>query len=131
LSLLNKDQILSADDSKTRDVDVPEWGGTVRVRGLSGIERDEYEQEMVERRGKRVEANLRNARARLVALCAIDEDGARLFTNSDVRALGAKSAAALNRVYEAASVLSGLTEDDLEELAENFSEATGEDSYSV
>lgn len=130
MALLTKQQILTAKDIETKDVDVPEWGGTVRIRGLNGAERDEFEQSMVERRGKRYEANLRNARARLVSLSVVDDSGSRVFTDADVKALGNKSAAALNRVYEAARDLSGLTEADVDELAENFSEATGEDSSS-
>jgi len=40
---LNKEQILRADDLKTEEVDVPEWGGSVRVRVLTGTERDAFE----------------------------------------------------------------------------------------
>jgi hypothetical protein len=36
-----------------------------------------------------------------------------------VEALGKKSAAALNRVFEVAQRLSGITDDDVEELAKN------------
>lgn len=130
MALLTKQQILTAKDIETKDIDVPEWGGKVRIRGLNGAERDEFEQSMVERRGKRYEANLRNARARLVSLSVVDDSGSRIFTDADVNALGNKSASALNRVYESARDLSGLTEADVDELAENFSGATGEDSSS-
>lgn len=130
MALLTKDQILSANDVRARDVEVPEWGGSVRVRGMMGTERDDYEQKMVERRGNKIEANLTNARARLVSMCVIDEAGDRLFSESDVKQLGSKSAAALTRVYEVASQLSGLSADDMEELSENFSETTSADSPS-
>ncbi len=130
MALLSKQQILTAKDIETKDIEVPEWGGTVRIRGLNGAERDEFEQSMVERRGKRYEANLRNARARLVALSVVDADGARLFSEADVNDLGNKSASALNRVYEAARDLSGLTEADVDELAENFSGTNGAGSSS-
>ncbi len=130
MALLSKQQILAAKDIETKDIEVPEWVGSVRIRGLNGAERDEFEQSMVERRGKRYEANLRNARARLVALSVVDADGARLFSEADVNALGNKSASALNRVYEAARDLSGLTEADVDELAENFSGTNGAGSSS-
>lgn len=32
MALLTKDQILSADRKKSKDVKVPEWGGSVRFR---------------------------------------------------------------------------------------------------
>jgi hypothetical protein len=42
-----------------------------------------------------------------------------LFTDEDVAALGQRSAAALERVFDAASRLSGLSAEDMEELAKN------------
>ena len=38
--LLSKEQILAAEDLPHKDVPVPEWKGTVRVRALTGFERD-------------------------------------------------------------------------------------------
>ncbi|MFE3382837.1 hypothetical protein [Streptomyces anulatus] len=40
---LSAEQILDADDLAIEDVPVPEWGGTVRVKGMSGTERDRFE----------------------------------------------------------------------------------------
>ena len=40
MTLLSKSAILCANDLQTEDVDVPEWGGTVRVRSFTGRERD-------------------------------------------------------------------------------------------
>ena len=76
MGLLTKERILAVDDIVTEDVDVPEWGGTVRVRGLSGTERDAFESSMIERRGKKVETNLTNLRAKLVAASVVDERAA-------------------------------------------------------
>ena len=118
--LLTKDAILSANDLVTEDVEVPEWGGTVRVRAISGTERDTFEQTIVTRRGKNVQTNLANIRAKMVALCVVDESGQRLFNDSDVAALGKKSAAALDRVFTVAQRLAGLTDEDVDELAENL-----------
>jgi len=117
--LLTREAILQAEDLPTEDVEVPEWGGVVRVRGLTGAERDAFEQSIVEQRGKNTRMNLRNIRARLVALTVVDEEGNRLFSDDDVEALGRKSAAALNRVFEVAQRLSGLRPEDVEELAGN------------
>ena len=119
MGLLTKAQILGVADLVHEDVDVPEWGGTVRVQMLTGAERDAFEQEIVTRQGKRVQMNLANVRARLVALCLVDEEGQRVFGESDVKALGRKSALALNRVFEVAQRINGLTEQDIEELAGN------------
>jgi len=117
MALLNRDAILQADDLPTKTVDVPEWGGAVCVRSMTGVERDQYESTMVERKGKDVQVNLKNIRAKLVALCCIGDDGKRLFGEDDAEALGKKSAAALDRVFSVAQKLNGLSAKDVEELA--------------
>lgn len=127
--LLSREQILGADDRKVEDVPVPEWGGAVRVRALSGSDRDAYEAGIVQIRsdGSR-NFSLRNARARLVSLAVIGEDGERLFSEVDLEALGDKSAVALERVFDVARSLSGLAEEDIEELVEGFASAPSESS---
>lgn len=119
---LNRDEILAAPDLGSQDVYVPEWGGWVRVRALSGAERDRFESEIAEVKGRKTQLNLANVRAKLVALAAIDENGGRLFRPSDVEALGVKSAAALDRVFDAAMRLAGMRNQDIEELMGNFPE---------
>ncbi len=129
--LLSRENILDADDRKSEDVPVPEWGGTVRVRALSGTERDAYEAGIVTLRGDgSKQVNMKNLRGRLVALSVVDGEGNRLFTDEDAIALGDKSAAALERVFDVARKLSGLSEDDVEELAEGFASAPSDASTS-
>lgn len=119
MALLTRDAILQAQDLPTERVVVPEWNGEVLVRALTGAERDTFEQSIVEQRGKSTRMNLQNLRAKLVALTVVDEEGKRLFSDEDAKLLGQKSAAALNRVFEVAQRLSGLTPEDVEELTGN------------
>ena len=128
MALLSRDAILAADDREYEVVPCPEWGGEVRLRSLTGAERDAYEQSLVQTRGKSREMNLRNARAKLVALCAVDENGNRLFTDADVNALGKKNAKPLDRLFDVARRLSGLTEDDVDRLTEDFDDAQSDAS---
>lgn len=123
---LTRDAILNADDIEKREVFIPEWNGHVIVRGMSGKERDAYEASIVKQRGKDTQVNMKNARAKLVALCTIDETGKRLFTEADVVALSQKSAKALDRIFAVAMELSGISQDDLEELTKNSEETTSE-----
>ena len=118
---LSKDDILKAPGPGTEIVRCPEWGGEVAVRGMTGRQRDEFELASLkhERDGNMV-PDQRNLRARLIIWCVVDEDtGERLFTEADLEELGDKSAAPLVRIAEAAARLSGLSEDDVEELAES------------
>lgn len=122
MGYLSADQILDAKDLPCEDVEVPEWGGTVRVRGLDGAERDKFEARFVGDDGKASTKGkaLELYRARLVAACVVDEQGKRLFQgDAVVRRLGEKSAVALQRVCDVAMRLSGMSEDDQKELTGN------------
>jgi hypothetical protein len=131
MAILGKDQIFAADDIKTETVEVPEWGGQVLVRGLSGHDRDEWEKGLTVRRGKRMEPDMTDFRARLVVLCAVDEKGKRLFHDGDIHQLAGKSGAALDRVYSKAAELSGISEKDVEDLTKDFGPGGGGGSPST
>ena len=109
MTLLSKSAILSVNDLQTEDVDVPEWGGAMRVRSFNGRERGAFEASMVRDEGKDRKVDLTHMRARLVGLTVIDVGGLRLFTDDEVDLLGAKSGAALDRVFVIAQKLNGLS----------------------
>ena len=129
---LSRDDFLKAEDLATEEVDLsdlPGFNGSLLVRGMTGQERDEYEESMLDQRSGR--ANLANYRAKVVIRCAVDDDGKRLFDAADIDLLGAKSAAALARVFDVAVRLSGLAPKDVEELTQNFGGPNGGSSSSV
>jgi len=131
MAFLTKEQILEALDLQTEVVEVPEWGGDVLVKGLSGAERDTLESEIVTRKGKNTTVNLVNLRAKMVARSVVDpETHKRLFTDADVQALGKKSAIALQRVFDVAQRLAGMSSDDVEELTKNSESEPSDDSGS-
>lgn len=129
--LLSRTAILTANDLVTEDVEVPEWGGVVRIKTLSGAERDAFEGASIQGRGKSMKANLKNLRARLVVMAAVDENGKRLFEPYDVEELGKKSSAALDRCFEAAQRLSKISDEDVEEMTADFPDAQSEPSTSA
>ncbi len=128
MNLLTRDQILQAQDIARETVSVPEWGGDVLVRGLTGQERDAYEATIMRLNGTNAQMNLVNARAKLVARSVIDENGDRLFADDDVALLARKSAAALERVFNVAQRLSGLSSADIDELAKTSANGQLENS---
>lgn len=130
MAFLTRDAILGADDRDYVEVTCPEWGGTVRLRSITGRQRDEYEQSLVEQRGNDRKMNLRNARAKLIVLCAVGEDGRPLFSADDLRQLSAKNAKPLDRLFDACRRLTGLSDDDVRELTENFGATPDDDSPS-
>jgi len=116
MALLNKAAILGQTALKTEDVVVLEWGGEVRVRELTGAERDALEMSVAGGEQK----DLRNMRARMVAMACVDADGKRLFSDADAKGLGELSAAALDRVFWVAMRLSGMSAADVQAAEENF-----------
>jgi hypothetical protein len=122
MTYLSADEILGADDLQREPVEVPEWGGTVLVQGMSGTARDAFEASLLNSKMNGVDKDkgMERYRARLCAACIVDESGKRVFQgDAVVRRLGEKSAQALTRVAEVASRLSGLTDEDAEELTGN------------
>lgn len=115
MSLLSREQILGAQDLTHEDVKVPEWGGTVRVRTMTGEERDAYETAIYG--GEKVD--VKNVRAKLLAIVICDEKGERMFTEEDVAALGKKSVRALQRIFLVAQKLNAISEEALKDLAKN------------
>jgi len=107
--ILTKDQILEVDDLKSVSVEVPEWGGTVLVRSMNGSDRDAFDSSLyiTNADGSRT-AEMSNLRSKLVALTMVDEANVRLFEVADIPRLALKSAAALERVFEAAQRINGI-----------------------
>lgn len=131
-----RDKILKAKGRLRREpVEVPEWadlleGEKVYVRELTGRERDEYEAERVKvtfgPRGRvSQEINLRNLRARLVVRTLVGEDGKRVFSEADAAEVGELGGAVLDRLFDVAQRLSGLSKDADEALLKNVLGAGG------
>lgn len=113
MAILNRDQILSADDaSRTVNVEVPEWGGSVKLRVMTGSARDQLE------KGHNREDGA-NFRGRLAAYSIVDDQGVPIFAEKDVLALGSKSQSALDRIVKAALALNGLRPEDTDEAEKN------------
>lgn len=119
--LLSKDQILEASDLKTEAVDVPEWGGSVLVRTMTGKDREAFESSMLTtlEDGTR-KPNMDNMRAKLAALTMVDDAGNLLFEVGDVDRLALKSAAALDRVFAAAQRINGMGEKAEDTAVKNY-----------
>lgn len=120
LPFATKDLILAARDLPTEEVEVPEWGCTVRVQGMSGEQRDAFEASIQKKTADGgTELDVRDFRAKFVSRVLVDEKGVRLFTNEDVKVLTRKSAKALQRIFDVGQRLSGFSDDDMESLSGN------------
>ena len=114
--MLTRDQILSADDRRLEEVQVPEWGGSIFVRVMSGRDRDKFEFDC--QKGKEEVGHVPDFRAKFVASIACDENGELLFSESDIEQLGSKSASALDRILNRGLELAGMDPDAVEQAGE-------------
>ncbi len=116
MAILTKDQLLGATAPAQETVNITALGGDVIVRGMTGKERDAFEASLVEGRGKKRDVNTKNLRAKLVAYCCVNEKGERLFTDADADRLGDVRADVLDKLFSVAQKLSGITEEDADDL---------------
>lgn len=112
---LDAESILAADDLKSEQVDVPEWGGHVFVRVMKGHERDSFEASIMKGQG----IDYQKIRAKMAVLVLCDSKGKRLFGQKHINDLAEKSAAALDRVFEVAQRINRITDKDVQELQGN------------
>jgi len=111
---LSKEAIFAADDLETIEEDVPEWGGTVKLRTMSGKEREQYFRALMKHKADDIPKNLFQT---LVIICAVDDDGNQLFKMEDLPELSKKNGAVLDRLTKAAGDLNGLTDQSVDDLA--------------
>lgn len=116
--MLSKEQILAANDRTEETVNVPEWGGDVVVRSMSGHDRDAIDAAMLDAQNNGGNA-AENYRARVVAACVVNADGSRMFDDADIVELGGKSSLAISRVFDAAQRVSGLGKAGIERAEKN------------
>lgn len=116
MAILTKQDILNKKDMKTKTIEVPEWGGEVIISTITGESRDRFETSVFDASGK---MNSLNLRAKLVAACLVDEKGELLFKESDIKVLGRKSGAALDRLFSECQVLNSLGNAEIEALSKN------------
>ena len=117
---LTAEQILSADDFRYAEVDVPEWGGTVRVRTMSAKQRDALNR-MFKDRGEVESTEF------MLLMCVVDENGNRVFTREHLDMLKEKSVAPINRIVKAISDLMGTSSDAVESAEKNYAATMTED----
>ena len=122
--LLGKEDILKIHDLQFEEVEVPEWGGKVKVRMMTGTERDSFEQSIMKTEGKEIVRDMSNMRAKLLVRTICNEEGKRIFTDKDIDLIGGKAAGAIEKVFEVAQRLNKLSASDAESSEKN-SESEG------
>lgn len=98
---LTAEEIIAASDIQVVELDVPEWGGTVRLRSMDALAAAQYLET--------AQKNAKDAQVQVLLASAVDGNGMPLFKDQSVlSALRKKSLKALMRVQGAAMDLNGL-----------------------
>jgi len=117
-----REKIFSAKDIPSEMVEVPEWGISVEVRGMSGADRTR----ILELAGLvDGSVNLQVVYPEIVIATAHDpETGEKVFEYGDRDALMSKSAVAIDRLAMIGMKLSGFTEESQVNAGKQFPQAT-------
>lgn len=114
---LTREEILAKRNVRPRvAVDVPGWG-TVHVAKFTARDRDRFEE--IVTGGVPGKVNLRNVRAQVVTLLAVNEDGTPLFNEADADEIGKLDSDAVQAIVDAGFKLNGLSADALEDASKN------------
>lgn len=112
--VLDKDAIKRIQDRPIKTITVPQWGGDVNIRVLSGRER-----EIMEKEWENVKNSSASQRAWFAVLVTCDDDGNPLFDKSDIEWLSDKSGEALDVIFNEGMELNGIGKDAVEDAEKN------------
>ena len=118
MALLNLEQLRAVPALETRDVDVPELGGTVRVRAWTGADRDEWNH-LCLKRPKDGDGDPRGIRAAAIVVSLVDEDGKRLLSAKDVAIVDEWADAAVETVWNVVRETNRIGNQAVEEAEKN------------
>ena len=113
-------QLILATSPRLKEVDVPEWGGSVFIRPLTIHEQAKLADLGTKYEKGTVVERMKNCTMRLVQWSVCDERGGSMFEAADLEPLMAKSASAFLRLQDSILALSGLTEESRRELEKNL-----------
>ena len=119
---LTAQAILQAEDFVYDEVDCPEWGGTVRIRSLSGAQRVTLK--------KAIDNGNDNVDEMLCVMSIVDDEGNRIFEQKQIAELSRKNTTAISRVAIRVLEISGMRNPDkaVEDAEKNSDGTRSEDS---
>jgi len=132
MTYLTAEQVLNATDTDIGEVDVPEWGGRVLVRGLDA----KYVSDLIQKGfikpgkgGEGDEQEIDLSKIDFIDIAArslADEKGERLLTRDQMKRMDRKSFPIISRIAQKALELAGLSAGEESEEAAEGTEDTDE-----
>lgn len=120
--VVSKDAFIKNDDAEYSDVDIPAWGGKVRLKSMTGTQRDKYYADVFDDGEVKGELGLTHMQTYILALSLCDENGNLWFQNPEegIEILKHKNAASLEKAYRAAMKLNGIDVEAIERAQETL-----------
>ena len=101
--MLSREQIINAVDLPELVMDVPEWGGSIKLRGITAGQMIDLS-----------DVDKAQFAARLLAVSLVDETGSPLFAPGEIAVLMSKNHAVIQRLTAAAIKLNSMAAEDAE-----------------
>lgn len=134
MEFVTPQELLAATGQEWRSVFLPSLKKHVVVVGMSGKVRDSFEASLVSGKGKKRDVKTDNIRAKLAARCVYTappaEGGVRMFTDAQADELGDVRASILGPIFTVAQELSGVSDEDIDELGNDSTETPSATSAS-
>lgn len=131
MGLLSREALLGATSLPQQTIHIHALGGDVIVRGMNGKDRDAFEASLLVGKGRGRHVSTDNIRGRLAARCLVHPDGRRMFSDEEADQLGAIRADVLSPIYDLAQKLSGVSDEDIDELGKRSEKADSGTSSST
>lgn len=125
---LSREELLKrrdADFGSIKEIEIPEWNGSVFLRPMKVGERDRLSAWAQ----KPENANNTEIRKRLLVNCLCDDEGKRLFQDNQIADLDGFSDKVIDHLFIEAQKICGILED-LKDLEKNSETTPSEDSAS-
>ena len=108
--------ILTKDDFRYEVINVPEWGGDLRLKSLSGMERSQ-----IIRMTQKQKDTADGVFEKCIIFAAVDNDGRKIFEDNEatLKVLQTKDAGVTQKIGQKVLEISGLTKDALENAEKN------------
>lgn len=115
MSYLTLDQIAKAKDLETMDLEMPEWGGTIKLQSISAAKRLELAALVSENKEKQASS------ITMIAKFAIKNSlvEPKIESDDQVDMLLSKSASAIEKIVEAFNKLAGMSDEAILEARGN------------
>lgn len=84
---ITRDVFLAAPKRRYTEVSLPVAGIKVKIQSLTESEKSEFEASLFDANGKKIRGRSIDSRARLIALCLVDDAGERLLYPGDEQAV--------------------------------------------